>query len=107
MAPVTTGGTDEVQGTGTTFTSATATTQKMSSPRNGQAGESAVDSKPSEGSSSKTWAIVGGALKMTLSGVVPFIPDPFKGPAEVLLKIIDVFEVSWPSLQSLSFANNA
>ncbi|KAJ2925899.1 hypothetical protein H1R20_g11191, partial [Candolleomyces eurysporus] len=31
-------------------------------------------------------------LKMTLSGAVPFIPDPFKGPAVGLLKIIDVFE---------------
>ncbi|RXW12764.1 hypothetical protein EST38_g13090 [Candolleomyces aberdarensis] len=43
-------------------------------------------------STGKTWAVVAGALKMTLSGAVPFIPDPFKGPAEALLKIIDVFE---------------
>ncbi|RXW15116.1 hypothetical protein EST38_g10737 [Candolleomyces aberdarensis] len=43
-------------------------------------------------STGKTWAIVAEALKMTLSGAVPFIPDPFKGPAEALLKIIDVFE---------------
>ncbi|KAJ2925827.1 hypothetical protein H1R20_g11265, partial [Candolleomyces eurysporus] len=43
-------------------------------------------------STSKTWAIVAQALKMTLSGAVPFIPDPFKGPAEALLKMIDVFE---------------
>ncbi|KAJ2936325.1 hypothetical protein H1R20_g769, partial [Candolleomyces eurysporus] len=40
----------------------------------------------------KTWAVVAGALKMTLSGAVLLIPDPFKGPAEALLKIIDVFE---------------
>ncbi|KAJ2923536.1 hypothetical protein H1R20_g13557, partial [Candolleomyces eurysporus] len=43
-------------------------------------------------STGKTWAIVAQALKMTLSGAVPFIPDPFKGPAEALLKMIDVFE---------------
>ncbi|KAJ2926691.1 hypothetical protein H1R20_g10400, partial [Candolleomyces eurysporus] len=40
----------------------------------------------------RTWAVVAGALKMTLSGAVLLIPDPFKGPAEALLKIIDVFE---------------
>ncbi|RXW14224.1 hypothetical protein EST38_g11630 [Candolleomyces aberdarensis] len=40
----------------------------------------------------KTWPIVAQALKMTLSGAVPFILDAFKGPAEALLKIIDVFE---------------
>ncbi|RXW15585.1 hypothetical protein EST38_g10269 [Candolleomyces aberdarensis] len=43
-------------------------------------------------STGKTWAVVAGALKMTLSGAVPFIPDPFKGPAQALLKIIGVFE---------------
>ncbi|KAJ2925826.1 hypothetical protein H1R20_g11268, partial [Candolleomyces eurysporus] len=43
-------------------------------------------------STGKTWAIVAQALRMTLSGAVPFIPDPFKGPAEALLKMIDVFE---------------
>ncbi|RXW20844.1 hypothetical protein EST38_g5027 [Candolleomyces aberdarensis] len=61
------------------------------SPRVDQAGESAVDTKPSE-ASGNTWAIVAGALKKTLSGAVSFIPEPFKGPAEVLLKVIDVFE---------------
>ncbi|RXW12419.1 hypothetical protein EST38_g13434 [Candolleomyces aberdarensis] len=64
----------------------------LSSPRVDQAGESAVDTKPSEAPSGKTWAIVAGALKKTLSGAVSFIPEPFKGPAEVLLKVIDVFE---------------
>ncbi|RXW14827.1 hypothetical protein EST38_g11027 [Candolleomyces aberdarensis] len=43
-------------------------------------------------SSGKTWAVVARGLKMTLSGAVPFIPDPFKGPAQALLKIIDIFE---------------
>ncbi|KAJ2925794.1 hypothetical protein H1R20_g11300, partial [Candolleomyces eurysporus] len=43
-------------------------------------------------STGKTWAIVVQALKMTLSGAVPFILDPFKGPAEALLKMINVFE---------------
>ncbi|RXW17218.1 hypothetical protein EST38_g8634 [Candolleomyces aberdarensis] len=43
-------------------------------------------------STGKTWAVVAGALKMTLSGAVPLIPDPFKGPAQALLKIINVFE---------------
>ncbi|KAJ2921878.1 hypothetical protein H1R20_g15216, partial [Candolleomyces eurysporus] len=57
-----------------------------------QAGEGAGVSNPSATSSKKTWAIVAGALKKTLSGAVPFIPDPFKGPAEALLKVIDVFE---------------
>ncbi|KAJ2922141.1 hypothetical protein H1R20_g14943, partial [Candolleomyces eurysporus] len=64
----------------------------LSPPRSGQAGESAVGSKPSEASSSQTWAIVAGALKKTLSGTVSLIPEPFKGPAEVLLNVIDVIE---------------
>ncbi|KAJ2921926.1 hypothetical protein H1R20_g15168, partial [Candolleomyces eurysporus] len=63
-----------------------------SPPQAGQARKGAEVPNPSATSSKKTWAIVAGALKKTLSGAVPFIPDPFKGPAEVLLKIIDVFE---------------
>ncbi|RXW23419.1 hypothetical protein EST38_g2443 [Candolleomyces aberdarensis] len=66
---------------------------KVSSPTpTGQAGEGAGISSPLSTSSKKTWAIVAGALKKTLSGAVPFIPDPFKGPAQVLLQIFDVFE---------------
>ncbi|RXW17013.1 hypothetical protein EST38_g8841 [Candolleomyces aberdarensis] len=64
----------------------------LSPPQAGRAGEDAGVSNSSATSSKKTWAIVGGALKTTLTGVVPFIPDPFKGPAEALLKVIDVFE---------------
>ncbi|KAJ2932170.1 hypothetical protein H1R20_g4936, partial [Candolleomyces eurysporus] len=58
----------------------------------GQAGEGAVVSSPLSASSKKTWAIVAGALKKTLSGAIPFIPDPFKGPAQVLLQIFNIFE---------------
>ena len=58
-------------------------------------------------STGKTWAVVAGALKMTLSGAVPFIPDPFKGPAEALLKIIDVFEVRWSAFHPIPLANKA
>ncbi|KAJ2933180.1 hypothetical protein H1R20_g3901, partial [Candolleomyces eurysporus] len=64
----------------------------LSSTPIGQAGEGAAVSSPLSTSSKKTWAIVAGALKKTLSGAVPFIPDPFKGPAQVLLQIFNVFE---------------
>ncbi|RXW15025.1 hypothetical protein EST38_g10829 [Candolleomyces aberdarensis] len=67
-------------------------TKVLSPPQAGRAGKGAGVSNTSTTSSKKTWAIVAGALKKTLSGAVPFIPDPFKGPAEALLKIIDVFE---------------
>ncbi|KAJ2925991.1 hypothetical protein H1R20_g11098, partial [Candolleomyces eurysporus] len=67
-------------------------TGALSPPRAGQAGASVVDSNPLGAPSSKAWSIVAGALKKTLQGAVPFIPDPFKGPAELLLKAIDVFE---------------
>ncbi|KAJ2926680.1 hypothetical protein H1R20_g10395, partial [Candolleomyces eurysporus] len=57
-----------------------------------EAGANMIDSNPSGASSSKAWTIVTGALKKTLQGAVPFIPEPFKGPAELLLKVIEVFE---------------
>ncbi|RXW23395.1 hypothetical protein EST38_g2430 [Candolleomyces aberdarensis] len=63
----------------------------LSPPPASQASEGAAVTSPSA-SSSRTWPIVAGALKKTLSGAVSIIPDPFKSPAEVLLKIIDVFE---------------
>ncbi|RXW21815.1 hypothetical protein EST38_g4051 [Candolleomyces aberdarensis] len=58
----------------------------------GTGSREASEASTASASTDKTWAIVAGALKMTLSGAVPFIPGPFKGPAEALLKIIDVFE---------------
>jgi hypothetical protein len=67
----------------------------------------AAKTGPAQDSSSKAWAIVGGALKMTLSGAVSFIPEPFKGPAEVLVKVIDAFEVSGPACQLVLLAKNA
>jgi hypothetical protein len=85
-APVTAASTGEAPGSGQALTSATT----------GQGGESTMGPEPSESFSGKTWAIVGGVLKMTLSGAVPFIPEPFKGPAVLLSKGIDVFEVSGP-----------
>lgn len=64
------------------------------SPPAHQAGEDGAGSSAKSASNSKTWAFVAGALKKTLSGAVSLIPEPFKGPAEILLKIVDVFEVT-------------
>ncbi|RXW13062.1 hypothetical protein EST38_g12790 [Candolleomyces aberdarensis] len=75
----------------TTTTIATPVPGTPALPPAGQAGEGAGVSKPSV-PSKKTWAIIAGALKGTLSGAVSLIPEPFKGPAQVLLQIFDVFE---------------
>lgn len=72
-----------------------------------QGGELATASNSKSANTSKTWAFVAGALKKTLSGAVPFIPEPFKGPAEMLLKVTDVFEVSWALLRVRSLAEGA
>ncbi|RXW17109.1 hypothetical protein EST38_g8744 [Candolleomyces aberdarensis] len=61
-------------------------------PREKGTGSREASEASTTASTGKTWPMVAQALKMTLSGAVPFIPDPFKGPAEALLKIIDVFE---------------
>ncbi|KAJ2932275.1 hypothetical protein H1R20_g4824, partial [Candolleomyces eurysporus] len=70
---------------------------KEKGPESHGASEASTTATSSTGESTtaptgKTWAVVAGALKMTLSIAVPIIPDPFKGPGEALLKIIDVFE---------------
>ncbi|RXW20369.1 hypothetical protein EST38_g5470 [Candolleomyces aberdarensis] len=67
----------------------------------GQAGEGVGVSGLSGTSSSKTWSIVAGALKKTLSGAVSLIPEPFKGPAEVLLKVVNVFEQAKSSKEEI------
>ncbi|RXW12127.1 hypothetical protein EST38_g13730 [Candolleomyces aberdarensis] len=61
-------------------------------PKEKGAGNREASEASTTASTGKTWPIVAQALKMTLSGAVLFIPDPFKGPAEALLNIIDVFE---------------
>ena len=46
---------------------------------------------PSSGS--KTWDITKGTLKTALDIAAAVIPEPFKGAAEVLLRVVDVVEV--------------
>ncbi|KAJ2932149.1 hypothetical protein H1R20_g4947, partial [Candolleomyces eurysporus] len=66
--------------------------RRLARPKEKGTGSREASGASTAASTDKTWAIVVGALKMTLAGAVPFIPGPFKGPAEALLKIIDVFE---------------
>jgi hypothetical protein len=44
-------------------------------------------------SSGAGWAIAKGTLKTALSLVATLAPDPFKGPAEALMKVVDIIEV--------------
>jgi hypothetical protein len=50
--------------------------------------ESVDGTKPS-----KVWAIAKGTLKTALVIAVKLVPEPFKGPAEALLKVVEVVEV--------------
>jgi hypothetical protein len=50
--------------------------------------ESADGTKPS-----KVWAIAKGALKTALVIAATLVPEPFKGPADALLKVVEVVEV--------------
>jgi hypothetical protein len=69
-------------------------TKVLSPPSAGQATEGVEGSQAPKARSKKTWTMIAAAFKATLSGAVSVIPEPFKGPAEVLLKVYDAFEVS-------------
>jgi hypothetical protein len=43
--------------------------------------------------SSKVWAISKGTFKIAMGIAAKLVPEPFKGPAEALLKVVDVIEV--------------
>ena len=60
-------------------------------------GDNFVD--PSGGS--KVWDTTKGALKTALGIAAAVIPEPFKGAAEALLKVVDVVEVWFRSLSDL------
>ncbi|RXW16716.1 hypothetical protein EST38_g9130 [Candolleomyces aberdarensis] len=42
--------------------------------------------------SSKSWAVTKGAFKIALGTAATLVPEPFKGPAEALLKVVDAVE---------------
>jgi hypothetical protein len=63
---------------------------------------SSVEDKPvSSTNPSKAWAIAKGSLKTALSIAVKLVPEPFKGPAEALMKVVDVIEVCLTSILTL------
>jgi hypothetical protein len=39
------------------------------------------------------WAIAKGTLKTALSLIAALVPEPFKGPGEALMKVVDIIEV--------------
>ncbi|KAJ2930137.1 hypothetical protein H1R20_g6933, partial [Candolleomyces eurysporus] len=53
---------------------------------------SAVKESTSDKESSKGWAIAKGTFKAALGIAAKLVPEPFKGPAEALLKVVDVIE---------------
>ncbi|KAJ2920764.1 hypothetical protein H1R20_g16331, partial [Candolleomyces eurysporus] len=53
---------------------------------------SAAKESTSATNSSKLWALAGGTFKTALGIAATLIPEPFKGPAEALLKVVDVVE---------------
>jgi hypothetical protein len=75
--------------------SATSGGEISSTPLSGMAPSVEDKSMPAmgSGSSSKAWAIAKGSLKTALGIAVTLVPEPFKGPAEVLIKVVDVIEV--------------
>jgi hypothetical protein len=63
-------------------------------PATGMARTAPNESESADGSkSSKVWAIAQGALKTALVVAATLVPEPFKGPADALLKVIEVVEV--------------
>ncbi|KAJ2925775.1 hypothetical protein H1R20_g11320, partial [Candolleomyces eurysporus] len=52
----------------------------------------AMKESTSAKNTSKLWALAKGSLKTALGIVAPLVPEPFKGPAEALLKVLDVVE---------------
>jgi hypothetical protein len=73
--------------------SATSGVGNSSAPLSGMAPSVKDKPMPATGSSSKAWAIAKGSLKTALGIAVTLVPEPFKGPAEVLMKVVDVIEV--------------
>jgi hypothetical protein len=55
---------------------------------------SAVNKSTSATTTSKIWAIAKGTFKTALNIAVTCVPEPFKGPAEALLEVVDIIEVS-------------
>ncbi|RXW15838.1 hypothetical protein EST38_g10016, partial [Candolleomyces aberdarensis] len=53
---------------------------------------SAVNESMSAPNTSKVWAIAKGTFKNALVIAAALVPEPFKGPAEALLKVVDVIE---------------
>ncbi|KAJ2922378.1 hypothetical protein H1R20_g14711, partial [Candolleomyces eurysporus] len=71
-------------GAADTLASGTATAPRMA--------HGVVNEPRSATSSSKAWAIAKGTLKTALGIIVAVVPDPFKGPAGALLKVVDIIE---------------
>ncbi|RXW11684.1 hypothetical protein EST38_g14170, partial [Candolleomyces aberdarensis] len=60
-------------------------------PASGTA-HSTVEESTSATGPSKVWAIAKGTLKTALGIAATLVPEPFNGPAEALLKVVDVVE---------------
>jgi hypothetical protein len=70
------------------------TLEGQTAPATGMAFTAPNKSESADGTkSSKVWAIAKGALKTALVVAATLVPEPFKGPADALLKVIGVVEV--------------
>ncbi|RXW13643.1 hypothetical protein EST38_g12212 [Candolleomyces aberdarensis] len=65
--------------------------ERSRTPAPGMA-RSAVNESMSAPNTSKVWAIAKGTFKNALVIAAALVPEPFKGPAEALLKVVDVIE---------------
>ncbi|RXW24885.1 hypothetical protein EST38_g921, partial [Candolleomyces aberdarensis] len=67
----------------------------------GAANESTADKE-----SSKGWAIAKGTLKTALCIAAKLVPEPFKGPAEALMKVVDVVEKATSNKEEVKVLKN-
>ncbi|KAJ2936203.1 hypothetical protein H1R20_g891, partial [Candolleomyces eurysporus] len=67
---------------------------------------STVKESTSDKESSKGWAIAKGTFKTVLGIAITLVPEPFKGPAEALLKVVDVVEMANSNKEEVKILKN-